>query len=142
MWIIYSIVKIKPSWKKTFLHIFAIPLSNRRCRMLVRLFCLFHCSRNPQWLDLSFVKTENFSTDITLFTTALAHSKNASIVWGWWGALINLKWTKTKVKTEVNFQLASLTSGVKVLSSQNYIPRKFIFKEHKTSPKRDHFVIW
>ena len=40
----------KPSWF-FFLHIFAIPSSSRHekcCRMLVRLFWLFQCSRIPQ----------------------------------------------------------------------------------------------
>ena len=46
-----------------FLHIFAIRSSSRHekhCRMLVRLFCLFQCSRKPQckWKLVYFYQSE------------------------------------------------------------------------------------
>ncbi len=45
----------KPPWKKFFFDIFAIHLSSRyekRCQMCVRLFCLFHGSKNQGWLSI------------------------------------------------------------------------------------------
>ena len=49
-WIMWIISK---SHCDFFIYIFAIHSSSRhekRCRMSVRLFCLFQCSRNQQWL--------------------------------------------------------------------------------------------
>ena len=43
----------KPPWKNFFFDIFAIHLSSRyekRCQMCVRIFCLFHGSKNQGWL--------------------------------------------------------------------------------------------
>ena len=73
----------KPPWEFNFFHIFGIPSSSRhekRCQMLQTLFCLFQCSKNPQWNNTSHPVVINSILMITdLFVTSENETTNSPI---------------------------------------------------------------
>ena len=55
-------LKKRPPWKKKFCIFFSIDSSSRhekRCQMLQRLFWLFQCSKNPQWVGIFNFSCQN-----------------------------------------------------------------------------------
>ena len=79
-------LKKRPPWKNFFLHFFSINSSSRHekcCQMLQRLFWLFQCSKNPQWL-VTLVKFYS----LLFFSPHLQTNQTFSLEWPWFDVLL------------------------------------------------------
>ena len=95
-------LKKRPPWKNFFFHFFSIDSSSRhekRCQMLQRLFWLFQCSKNPQWIVCTFPKSEANNKEKFYFIadTVSKNTSNKVLQWdlflqylGWFGQVVQL----------------------------------------------------